>query len=230
MPYHMTDDEQQSNCGNQAGKTGLPASVCVWKSGANPDNSRCAPNLTSTPSTLDHYYDVELADGRIIGLNTILKGCTLNFLNHQFNVNLMHVELGSFDAIIGLTGTDNYEKDEKQSQNDKTGLGMEKTVKDKAQIEAERTWTISGLNTCEIYGTTLGKLMVQGYDGLPMQPVAPPSPDYVPGPEHPASPDYMSTPRDQPLPADASPVALSPGYVPDSDPEEDPEEDSEETC
>ncbi|GKD05069.1 hypothetical protein Tco_1180043 [Tanacetum coccineum] len=34
--------------------------------------------------------------------------------------------------------------------------------------------------------------------------------------------------EDQPLPADASPAALSPGYVPDSDPEEDPEEDSEE--
>ncbi|GJY64216.1 hypothetical protein Tco_0465676 [Tanacetum coccineum] len=28
-----------------------------------------------TPSTLDHYYDVELADGRIIGLNHILRGC-----------------------------------------------------------------------------------------------------------------------------------------------------------
>ncbi|GJZ25593.1 putative reverse transcriptase domain-containing protein, partial [Tanacetum coccineum] len=55
-----------------------------------------------TPSTLDHYYDVELADGRIIGLNTILKGCTLNFLNHQFDINLMPVELGSFDAIIGM--------------------------------------------------------------------------------------------------------------------------------
>ncbi|GKB50119.1 hypothetical protein Tco_0900872 [Tanacetum coccineum] len=30
-------------------------------------------------------------------------------------------------------GTDNQEKDEKQRQNDKTGLGMEKTVKDKAK-------------------------------------------------------------------------------------------------
>ncbi|GJW57271.1 hypothetical protein Tco_0104002, partial [Tanacetum coccineum] len=29
--------------------------------------------------------------------------------------------------------TDNTEKDEKQSQNDKTGLGMEKTAKDKAK-------------------------------------------------------------------------------------------------
>ncbi|GKC59961.1 hypothetical protein Tco_1087559, partial [Tanacetum coccineum] len=31
--------------------------------------------------------------------------------------------------------------------------------------------------------------------------------------------------EDQPLPADASPTALSPGYVADSDPDEDPEED-----
>ncbi|GJU63216.1 hypothetical protein Tco_1245051 [Tanacetum coccineum] len=90
------------------------------------------------------------------------------------------------------------------------------------------------------------RVIVYGYDGLPMQPVAPPSPDYVPGPEHPPSPieipfvpepeypEYLvpsedeAPMEDQPLPADASPVALSPGYVPDSDPEEDPEEDSEE--
>ncbi|GJZ30137.1 putative reverse transcriptase domain-containing protein, partial [Tanacetum coccineum] len=53
-----------------------------------------------TPSTLDHYYDVELVDGRIIRLNTILRCCTLNIMNHPFNINLMPVELGSFDAII----------------------------------------------------------------------------------------------------------------------------------
>ncbi|GJX71422.1 putative reverse transcriptase domain-containing protein [Tanacetum coccineum] len=55
-----------------------------------------------TPSTLDHYYDVELANKKIIGLNTILSGCTLNFLNYPFNINLMSVELGSFDTIIGM--------------------------------------------------------------------------------------------------------------------------------
>ncbi|GKC24364.1 putative reverse transcriptase domain-containing protein [Tanacetum coccineum] len=62
-----------------------------------------------TPSTLDHYYDVELADGRIIGLNTILRGCTLNLLNHPFNINLMPVELGSFDAIIGMDWLARYQ-------------------------------------------------------------------------------------------------------------------------
>ncbi|GJT61651.1 putative reverse transcriptase domain-containing protein [Tanacetum coccineum] len=34
-------------------------------------------------------------------------------------------------------------------------------------------------------------IIAYGYDGLLMQPVAPPSPDYVPGPEHPPSPDYV---------------------------------------
>nr|GEX13552.1 hypothetical protein [Tanacetum cinerariifolium] len=54
------------------------------------------------PSTLDHDYDVELADRKIIRVNTIIQGCTLNFLNHPFNIDLMPVELGSFDAIIGI--------------------------------------------------------------------------------------------------------------------------------
>ncbi|GJT58442.1 putative reverse transcriptase domain-containing protein [Tanacetum coccineum] len=55
-----------------------------------------------TPTTLDHYYDVKLADGKIIRINTIIQGCTLNLLNHPFNIDLMPVELGSFDVIIDM--------------------------------------------------------------------------------------------------------------------------------
>nr|GEV19787.1 hypothetical protein [Tanacetum cinerariifolium] len=55
-----------------------------------------------TQITLDHYYDVELADEKIIGINTIIRGCTLNLLDHSFNINLMPVELGSFDFIVGM--------------------------------------------------------------------------------------------------------------------------------
>nr|GEU51397.1 hypothetical protein [Tanacetum cinerariifolium] len=88
-----------------------------------------------------------------------------------------------------------------------------------------------------------------------MHPVTPPSLDYVPRPEHPPSPDYVPSlehppslvnvpepeyPKylvpsgdeapieDQHLPADASPTALSPGYVADSDSEEDLKEDPKE--
>ncbi|GKF31915.1 hypothetical protein Tco_0101713, partial [Tanacetum coccineum] len=77
------------------------------------------------------------------------------------------------------------------------------------------------------------RVIVYRYDGLLMQPVALPSPDYVPGPEHPPSPDYVSGPEHppspiEPLPADALPTILSPGYVSDSDPDKDPKEDPEE--
>ncbi|GJR46759.1 putative reverse transcriptase domain-containing protein [Tanacetum coccineum] len=128
---------RNNDCGNQAGNDRAPAKVyVVGNAGANPDNvvagtfllnnryayilfdtgadrsfvsTAFSSQIDITPSILDHYYDVELADGRIIGLNTIFKGCTLNFLNHQFNINLMPVELGSFDAIIGMDWLAKYQ-------------------------------------------------------------------------------------------------------------------------
>nr|GEV71237.1 hypothetical protein [Tanacetum cinerariifolium] len=54
------------------------------------------------PTIIDYGYDVELANGKIITVNTLIWGCTLNFLNHPFNIDLMPVELGSFDIIIGM--------------------------------------------------------------------------------------------------------------------------------
>nr|GEV09914.1 hypothetical protein [Tanacetum cinerariifolium] len=54
------------------------------------------------PTPLGSSYDVELADGKIVGIDTIIRGCTINFLNHPFNIDLMPVELGSFDVIIGM--------------------------------------------------------------------------------------------------------------------------------
>nr|GEY63907.1 hypothetical protein [Tanacetum cinerariifolium] len=46
-----------------------------------------------TPTTLENHYDVELADGKIIGVNTIIRGYTLNIMNHPFNIDLMPVPL-----------------------------------------------------------------------------------------------------------------------------------------
>nr|GFA08444.1 hypothetical protein [Tanacetum cinerariifolium] len=43
-----------------------------------------------------------VTDGKIVGINTIIRGCTLNFLNHSFSIDLMPIELGSFDAIIDM--------------------------------------------------------------------------------------------------------------------------------
>nr|GFB64156.1 hypothetical protein [Tanacetum cinerariifolium] len=123
--------KNNNNHGNQGGRNNAPAKVyAVGRAGTDPDanvvtgtfllNNRYASvlfdtgadrsfvsttfstQINITPSTLDHCYDVELANGRIIGLDTILRGCTLNILNHPFNIDIMPAELGSFDAIIGM--------------------------------------------------------------------------------------------------------------------------------
>nr|GEX01604.1 putative reverse transcriptase domain-containing protein [Tanacetum cinerariifolium] len=57
--------------------------------------------LDVAPSTLDTSYAVELNDGRISETNVVLRGCMLGLLGHPFDIDLMPVELGSFDVIIG---------------------------------------------------------------------------------------------------------------------------------
>ncbi|GJV14461.1 putative reverse transcriptase domain-containing protein [Tanacetum coccineum] len=97
---------KNGNRGNRGGNGNAPAKVYVaGNAGTNPDsnivtgtfllNDRYASILFDTgadrsfvsttfssliditPTALDHYYDVELADGKIIGINTIIQGCTV---------------------------------------------------------------------------------------------------------------------------------------------------------
>ncbi|GJT55977.1 putative reverse transcriptase domain-containing protein [Tanacetum coccineum] len=58
--------------------------------------------LDVSPSTLGTSYAVELTDGRISETNVILRGYTLGLLGHSFDIDLMPVELGSFDVMIGM--------------------------------------------------------------------------------------------------------------------------------
>ncbi|GKG45369.1 putative reverse transcriptase domain-containing protein, partial [Tanacetum coccineum] len=50
----------------------------------------------------DTSYAIELVDRRISETNVVLRGCMLGLLGHPFNIDLMPVELGSFDVIIGM--------------------------------------------------------------------------------------------------------------------------------
>nr|GEU89540.1 reverse transcriptase domain-containing protein [Tanacetum cinerariifolium] len=54
------------------------------------------------PVRLDTSYEVELADGRVASTNIVLKGCTINLVDHLFKICLMPIELGTFDVIIGM--------------------------------------------------------------------------------------------------------------------------------
>ncbi|GJS72257.1 putative reverse transcriptase domain-containing protein [Tanacetum coccineum] len=49
--------------------------------------------INIAPTPLENCYDVELADGKLVGIDTIIRGCTLNFLDHPFNIDLMLVKL-----------------------------------------------------------------------------------------------------------------------------------------
>ncbi|GJS03173.1 putative reverse transcriptase domain-containing protein [Tanacetum coccineum] len=64
--------------------------------------------LDITLDTLDVSYVVELADERTSETNTVFRGCTLGLLVHPFNIDLMPVELGSFDVIIGMDWLANH--------------------------------------------------------------------------------------------------------------------------
>ncbi|GKA21048.1 putative reverse transcriptase domain-containing protein [Tanacetum coccineum] len=87
-----------------------PAKAYVMgTTGDKPELQCCLRSLIDIiPTTLDHGYDIELADGKIIWVNTLIWGCTLNFLNHPFNINLIPVEIGSFDIIIGMDWLSKY--------------------------------------------------------------------------------------------------------------------------
>ncbi|GKB92525.1 putative reverse transcriptase domain-containing protein [Tanacetum coccineum] len=58
--------------------------------------------LDIKPIKIKDSYEVELADERIVSTNTGLKGCTLSLVNHIFEIDLMPIELGTFDVIIGM--------------------------------------------------------------------------------------------------------------------------------
>nr|GEV42178.1 putative reverse transcriptase domain-containing protein [Tanacetum cinerariifolium] len=65
-------------------------------------DTRFSSMLNIDPAKLGASYEVELADGRVVSTNTILKGCTLNLVNHIFEIDLMPIKLGTFDVIIGM--------------------------------------------------------------------------------------------------------------------------------
>ncbi|GJW66471.1 hypothetical protein Tco_0120895 [Tanacetum coccineum] len=45
-------------------------------------------------------YEIEIADGKIVSTNTILRGCSLNLVNYLFEIDFMPFKLGTFDVII----------------------------------------------------------------------------------------------------------------------------------
>nr|GEY62819.1 hypothetical protein [Tanacetum cinerariifolium] len=85
----------KTNCPtrNNPGRSGARRQAYALRDG----DQNLGPNVVT-----DHSYEVELADGRVVSTNTILRGCALNLVNHLFEINLMPIELGTFYVIIRM--------------------------------------------------------------------------------------------------------------------------------
>ncbi|GJS79821.1 hypothetical protein Tco_0729702 [Tanacetum coccineum] len=66
-------------------------------------NAHQDPNVVT-----DTTYDIEMADGNLVGTNTVIQGCTLILLNQPFKIDLMPIKLGSFDVVIGMDWLSKY--------------------------------------------------------------------------------------------------------------------------
>ncbi|GJT46314.1 putative reverse transcriptase domain-containing protein [Tanacetum coccineum] len=66
-------------------------------------NAHQDPNVVT-----DTTYDIEMADGNLVGTNTIIKGCTLILLNQPFEIDLMPIKLGSLNVIFGMDWLSKY--------------------------------------------------------------------------------------------------------------------------
>ncbi|KAD4586323.1 hypothetical protein E3N88_23924 [Mikania micrantha] len=58
--------------------------------------------LGRTRTYLDKPFNVEVADGNTVDIDTIIVGCTVNLNDHVFPIDLIPMHLGSFDVIIGM--------------------------------------------------------------------------------------------------------------------------------
>nr|GEU69921.1 hypothetical protein [Tanacetum cinerariifolium] len=128
---NQTENKNGNKTGNQTeGNEATTKAYAIGGGGANPDSnvvmgtfllnncyasmlfdlgaymsfvsSTFSALLDVAPSTLDTSYAIELTDGRISESNIVLRGCALGLLGHSFDIDLMPIELGSFDIIIGM--------------------------------------------------------------------------------------------------------------------------------
>ncbi|GJW89190.1 putative reverse transcriptase domain-containing protein [Tanacetum coccineum] len=66
-------------------------------------NAHQDPNIVT-----DTFYNIEMADGNLVSINTVIQGATLTLLNQPFEIDLMPIKLGSFDVVIGMDWLSKY--------------------------------------------------------------------------------------------------------------------------
>ncbi|GKD28478.1 reverse transcriptase domain-containing protein, partial [Tanacetum coccineum] len=66
-------------------------------------------NVHQNPNIVtDTFYNIKMADGNLVSINTIIQGTILTLLNQPFKIDLMPIKLGSFDIVVGLDWLSKY--------------------------------------------------------------------------------------------------------------------------
>ncbi|XP_076932849.1 uncharacterized protein LOC143595474 [Bidens hawaiensis] len=60
------------------------------------------PLLGIEPKKLDSKYSIELANRKTIETGEVVRNCSILLENHTFSIDLLPVELGSFDVVVGM--------------------------------------------------------------------------------------------------------------------------------
>nr|GEW12408.1 reverse transcriptase domain-containing protein [Tanacetum cinerariifolium] len=90
---------QTKNCKNKGAAT---------KSNLLPVSVTCHAWEEKGHYKIDTIYDIEMTDGNLVSINTVIQGCTLILLNQPFEIDLMPIKLGSFKVIIGMDWLSKY--------------------------------------------------------------------------------------------------------------------------
>ncbi|GKE38279.1 putative reverse transcriptase domain-containing protein [Tanacetum coccineum] len=66
------------------------------------------PLLGIEPSDLGFSYEIEIASGKLVEIDKVIKGCKLEIEGHEFDINLIPFGSRSFDVIIGMDWLSNH--------------------------------------------------------------------------------------------------------------------------
>ncbi|GKB87253.1 putative reverse transcriptase domain-containing protein, partial [Tanacetum coccineum] len=66
------------------------------------------PLLGIEPSELGFRYEIKIANGQLVEIDKVIKGCKLEIEGHVFDIDLIPFGHGSFDVIIGMNWLSNH--------------------------------------------------------------------------------------------------------------------------
>ncbi|GKA70065.1 putative nucleotidyltransferase, ribonuclease H [Tanacetum coccineum] len=66
--------------------------------------------LNVKPSIVKHGYVIEVADGKNVVVDRIIRGCKLELGNSLFNIDLIPLSYGNFDVIMGMDWFSEHEE------------------------------------------------------------------------------------------------------------------------